>query len=864
MNFNNSLSSFRFLIQRSLFLIFFLNLSSYITVADGIQISDIELNGQDISAGANHPNNFTLVQLNLSWQNSWRTPAASGLNNWDAAWVFVKYRKSVSGVMGPWEHARLAPSGHIPGLGTQAVLSPELLNPAASFNASTNPVVGVMVYRNQNGSGAFVQNELKLKWNYGQNNINDNDIVEVKVFAVEMVYIPGGAYDLGDGLQTALAGQFTKADSYLPFRVQSEDVITLGGTSLTSLQNNNSAGMETADDFSSAASETLPAEFPKGFQSYYMMKYEISQQQYVDFLNTLSREYQNIRTASDISINTTSVSDRFVMSGTSSVQNRNGIRCNASIHPTEPVEFYCDLNANGTGGEPADGQWLACNFLSWADVATYLDWAGLRPMTELEFEKASRGNLFADSGAYAWGSKNVVAAEALGNAGLNNESITTNLANAAFGDELNGPVRVGAFSKESFGRLGAGAGLFGVMELSGNIAEFCISIGNSQGRSFTGLHGDGLISTFGIANVDNWPSSSAEGVGQRGGSWKDPALLMRTSDRKLMNENPSTRESTFGGRGVRTAGCNLPASKPNDITGTQFAPTFSAINLSTGGADHYLWTLPKEILLLTGQGTEAISAISPGTYEQQPYWDIHVSAVNACGAGPETVFELGLGHLSNFDSAFVFEDHVVYVFDQVGSRHVTVFQNLDSVKVIAVGGGGNGTTNFNWGGAGSGFVEIKNDFSLLSNTLTLQVGNSAQPSFIGDILIAEQGEDVLSNRGGNGGSGGGSAGGSSSFLGGSNGSNGIGGSSPGLGNGYILSDLNEIAPLFSAGLGGTGNTNGAGGGGGIIFNNINMLPTVISSRSRPGNVGVGYGAGCPSRRNCLGAQGIIVIGVKIQ
>lgn len=38
----------------------------------------------------NTTDDYTLMQFDLSWENSWRTSPAP--NNWDTAWVFVKYR----------------------------------------------------------------------------------------------------------------------------------------------------------------------------------------------------------------------------------------------------------------------------------------------------------------------------------------------------------------------------------------------------------------------------------------------------------------------------------------------------------------------------------------------------------------------------------------------------------------------------------------------------------------------------------------------------------------------------------------------------------------------------------------------------
>ncbi|MEI6436470.1 MAG: hypothetical protein WCP32_16710, partial [Bacteroidota bacterium] len=52
--------------------------------ANNINVSNVKLTGQ------NTTDDFAMVQFDISWDNSWR--AASAPYNWDAAWVFVKYR----------------------------------------------------------------------------------------------------------------------------------------------------------------------------------------------------------------------------------------------------------------------------------------------------------------------------------------------------------------------------------------------------------------------------------------------------------------------------------------------------------------------------------------------------------------------------------------------------------------------------------------------------------------------------------------------------------------------------------------------------------------------------------------------------
>src|SRR5690606_5363256 len=117
--------------------------------------------------------------------------------------------------------------------------------------------------------------------------------------------------------------------------------------------------------------------------------YEITQQQYVDFLNSLTRTQQSNRIVATIANAATSPPSgwRFRMfpGGAPFPQNGNGIACPSTFTANEPIQFMCDLNNNGTGGDANDGQWIACNYLLPADVSAYLDWSGLRPMTELEF-----------------------------------------------------------------------------------------------------------------------------------------------------------------------------------------------------------------------------------------------------------------------------------------------------------------------------------------------------------------------------------------------------------------------------------------------------------------------------------------------
>jgi formylglycine-generating enzyme required for sulfatase activity len=273
--------------------------------------------------------------------------------------------------------------------------------------------------------------------------------------------------------------------------------------------------------------QTAPANasWPNGYGAFYCMKYEVTQQQYVDFLNTLT---QTQATARKYTLNP--LANRYAITGTA-------------------VGSYMTTNPN-----------VACNYLGWGDDAAYADWSGLRPMTELEFEKACRGPLAAVTGEYAWGTADVAgSAYTLSGAGTASEGIATNYSTTA-GNAMNattkvsgnnGPVRVGIFSNGTSGRLSAGASYWGIMELSGNLWERPVTIADATGRAFTGTHGDGVLASSGDADAATWPGTNAVGAGWSGGSWFSGTVFMQVSDRNNAGTWNSYRTRDFGFRAVR-------------------------------------------------------------------------------------------------------------------------------------------------------------------------------------------------------------------------------------------------------------------------------------------------------------------------
>ena len=495
--------------------------------ANNIQISNITLTGQNTISKS------TLIQFNLTWENSWRV--STGPSNWDAAWVFVKYCVG----SGPWLHAFLNNTGNNTGTGTAATITPGLLNTANIFNAITNPAMGVFVHRNGNGAGTFTQTGLQLKWNYGVNSVADDEAVDIKIFAIEMVYVPQGTFQVGDGTTTSVQGQFRNGSSNIPFTISSENALTLGGTANGNLANNNASGMFANDDFDNSTTKTLPAAFPKGFNAFYCMKYEISQQQWIDFFNVLDNSQ---KTNLDI---------------TGGTYNSNGKASDAVINRNNISWTSGDATLNGgTFGN------VACNFLSWMDGAAFADWACLRPMTELEFEKACRGTLTPVANEFAWGSTTITGATGISNSETNNEVAFNNEANAVFNNAagIQGPLRVGSMATSTSTREQAGASYYGIMDLSGNLMERVVSVGSDAGRNFVGsIHGNGLLTSDGFCDISTWPGyvtnkiSVANGVGFRGGAWNFTSIFLRTSDRVYSSHIINVRNLSRGLRVVRSA-----------------------------------------------------------------------------------------------------------------------------------------------------------------------------------------------------------------------------------------------------------------------------------------------------------------------
>ena len=114
-------------------------------------------------------------------------------------------------------------------------------------------------------------------------------------------------------------------------------------------------------------------------------------------------------------------------------------------------------------------------------------------------------------------------------------------------------MRCGALATASSTRTSSGATFYGIMEMSGNVMELCVYAGNATGRSFTGLHGDGVLSATAESNTANWPSvANNASLIFRGGYYADVIAQLQMCDRIQAGVSYASPSVAYGGRGVRT------------------------------------------------------------------------------------------------------------------------------------------------------------------------------------------------------------------------------------------------------------------------------------------------------------------------
>jgi Sulfatase-modifying factor enzyme 1 len=426
--------------------------------ANNVQTANVLLTNQNTSA------HFSLVNFDISWENSWRT--SSNEANYDGCWVFVKFRKHGTS---SWQHATMNTTGHT--------------IPTGSAISTPTDGKGVFIYRDANGIGNVSFTGAQLQWNYGVDGLADNDSVEIKVCAIEMAFIPEGAFYAGSG-----GGEFNtfyKYDSITPSNINTPYLVANGGDIAVGANNGRlnyanfyNTGYPNYFAGGGDALGPIPSTFPTGYESFWVMKYECSRQQYADFLNMLDA---------------TRAANRKAVS--------------SPITGTFPA--YVAPNPE-----------YAIQVITTADLLAYADWAGMRPMTELEYEKACRGaNNLPIPMENAWGNTTLNTTTTLLNTGMNNE--VSAVANANY-YAAGGTRRCGMFATDSSDRITSGGTYYGVMDMSGNVDELAVTVGTPTNRMMNkNIHGDGNINSVGNTDESNWTGISLMERGGHNGGGND-------------------------------------------------------------------------------------------------------------------------------------------------------------------------------------------------------------------------------------------------------------------------------------------------------------------------------------------------------
>lgn len=444
-----------------LFLLFF----SPPLLANNVAVENVAITAQSTA------NKTCQIEFDISWDNSWRNQL-----NYDAVWVFVKYSTDSGST---WSHATLKTSGTNPegfSLGTGTDL--EIFVPSDKK--------GAFLQRDSNGFGSVDTNSLKLVWDWNADSLSATSSVRVKVFALEMVYVPQASFYLGDGVSERT---FCQTGSLSPVQITSSPVVVRSNdanyddvTLRTGVLVDGDGGV---DSDGSVAIDN--PNYPTGYNAFYLMKHEISQGAYVDFLN---------------SITVTQSTARFYGS-----------------------DSYMGYNFSYSGGiYSSTTPWFAMSRISWADFAAFSDWAALRPITELEFEKCGRGPLTPIANEYAWGNTNISTTEYTfansntASMSVSNQPVKTG--NAIYATTVGqGTVRrVGILATSATSRQEAGSGYYGVLDLSGGITEMVVTLSNNIGRSFQGSNGNGILTSDGYADNSDWPGYESGKVGGVSGS----------------------------------------------------------------------------------------------------------------------------------------------------------------------------------------------------------------------------------------------------------------------------------------------------------------------------------------------------------
>ena len=461
--------------------------------------------------------NGSTVSFTIKWDNSWKV--STGPSNWDAVWVFVK-RQNCDGALNPWVHADLSGSGHSV---TNGVLQVDL--------ASDNK--GVFIRRQADGIGNISQATVTLTLTSAIGSDN------IQIFGLEMVYVPQGSFYIGDGNKNN-----SNNPNYQMMGNAQWNPVQITSSLLSSHSANGMPASVYGGGQALGSTVNLPSTYPFGYNAFYCMKYEITADIYISFLNSLTYN-QQLRMQQDYDWNRTPPTSN---SGTSFMENW-GYKIvidipGVSTNMLKPAVYAANANNNGTYNEACDGLGLPVALNKRCYLA-FMDWAALRPMTEFEYEKACRGPVTPVAGEMSWGTTDFTNSYNISNRFCQNESNSNfylGLSNAQTGVSY----RAGIEATASTDRVHAGATYYGILNMTGSTFERCVGSWGYDYSVYTTQNGDGNIASDGQTDITIWSNML---YNMRGSSFQR-ADYVQMSRRDYSDDNSYGQGG--GGRGVRS------------------------------------------------------------------------------------------------------------------------------------------------------------------------------------------------------------------------------------------------------------------------------------------------------------------------
>ncbi|MBL7813192.1 MAG: hypothetical protein JNL57_13300 [Bacteroidetes bacterium] len=411
--------------------------------------------------------NDSTLTFKVSWENSWRIQANPG--NHDAVWIFIKWEECA--VPTQWNHLKLKNTGYYAAPPLEAKMPADR--------------VGLMVQRSGYGNGNIVNDSVAVQFN-----LLGAGAYNFRVFGIEMVYVPQDSFYLGDlGYTNWSFCKWNGTSNFSQPYLINSDTLRIGA-----ITTGNHLGVAGSSfTLGTGVSVKIPNTYPNGYSASYCMKYEITRAEWVAFLNTITSVQANTMLPDFYNQTLASRNYHFRVTG---------------IYPAYTTDYPF---------RAADG-------LDPLKCFSYLDWCGLRPMTELEFEKFARGRQYPVPYSYPWGNTLATQTSTFTNWKTNSEKMSNTVpigygaihCNRTFNitDTIGTTIRGGFNGSTGSTRLTIGAGYWGILELAGNQGEAVVPLLTQIQGAPTMLfcnrfnkysHGDGSIAaSTGYYNDTNW------------------------------------------------------------------------------------------------------------------------------------------------------------------------------------------------------------------------------------------------------------------------------------------------------------------------------------------------------------------------